>query len=154
MSCDFTSHSIQIIFTNIFKNDNFLLRFKVSPLGASVPGHMQTPTPTTQLDLSPTEQWVVHHVMLDHLGFGPSDTEESTPFVCTLAIVEKIERDQLHFTRLELDQIRSACRTIAESDTAPPQDTDIARDLVNRIDTMELEAKSESMPRRESIHRR
>ena len=115
---------------------------------------MSTTTPTTHLDLSRAEQWLVHHVMLDHLGFGPSDDDGSNPYVCTLAIVEKIERDRLEFTRLELDQIRSACRAYAEADSTPDQDVETADGLAVRIDEMEVTEPTDPIPRPESVHRR
>jgi len=114
---------------------------------------MPTTTPTTSLEISWEEKWVIHHVMVDHLGFGPSDIEEITPYVCTLAIVEKIERDRIDFTRVELDHIRSTCRAYAESDSTPNHDVEIAQALVDRIDSMEFRKPEEPVRSQESVHR-
>lgn len=114
---------------------------------------MSRTTPTTRLDLSRDEQWLVHHIMLDHLGFGPSDDDGSDPFVCTLAIVEKIERDRMNFTRIELDQIRSGCRAYAESDLTPAQDVETALGLAKRIDGMEISDPTEPVRYPKSVHR-
>lgn len=95
---------------------------------------LANPRTTYDLELTRQERWIVHTLMLDRLGFGPGDDDPPNAFVCTLAVVEKIERDRSDFSRLELDQIRLACERYTELAATPDEERARTERIIERIE--------------------
>ena len=98
------------------------------------PRSVASPKTTHDLELSRQERWIVHHLMLDRLGFGPEEDDPPEAFVCTLAVVEKIERDRSDFSLLELDQIRLACDHYSGHPSIPDDERARAKQIIDRIE--------------------
>lgn len=86
------------------------------------------------MDLSSDEKWVIYDIMLDRLGFGPAGSQGTDPFVCVLAIIEKLERDRADFSPMELDRIREACRRYSRQGSTPETDREVAMNIADRIE--------------------
>lgn len=86
------------------------------------------------MDLSRDEKWVLHAMMLDRLGFGPTRSQPSDPCVCLLAIIQKLERDRTEFSPIEIDRIRDTCRRYSRRESIPVMDQKVAVNIADRID--------------------
>lgn len=81
-----------------------------------------------RVDLSPTEQWVLHHLMVDRLD--EAREEYSTPPWWAVEVVEKLERGELSFSTFEAWRL---CRTLErylEDGDRPERDADDAASLL------------------------
>lgn len=86
------------------------------------------------IDLSPAEQWVVHHVMLDSIGLArPQPTPEEPP-EWVIEILQKVEGEDHEFTPLELDHIQHECSAYARDTQTPDSDRELATAIAERID--------------------
>lgn len=83
---------------------------------------------------SPAEQWLIHAVMLDRLGYGTTtQLKQPDPYVCELAIVDKLESDDPRFTDLELDRIKQVCLGHADRESTAATDRALAVDVIERV---------------------
>ncbi len=87
---------------------------------------------TTDLQFSLAERWLLHAVMLDRLGYGPSDGDV-TPAVGDLAILEKLEHPQPQFSERELKHLRRACLDWTDRAETHARDRSLAIDIVESI---------------------
>ena len=82
------------------------------------------------------EQWLIHAVMLTRLGYGsPAQASSSDPFICELAVVDKLESADPSFTRLELDRIKTVCLGYADRESTKAADRALALDVVERVNS-------------------
>lgn len=84
------------------------------------------------LDLTRSEQWVLHHAMLQEIEAALTDGE-SEPW-WAIAVLEQVEADGTpSLTCFEAWRVERALRSYA--DDAPERDTAVARDLADRLAT-------------------
>lgn len=94
-------------------------------------------TPTTggtnskRLELSPAEQWVLHHLMLDRLE-SAREQYDSTPW-WAVDVVEKLERGELSFSTFEAWRLRRDLRRYLEE--APDRDAEEAESLLATLES-------------------
>lgn len=95
---------------------------------------MPNQSATVQLNFTHAERWVVHSLLLDHLGYGRV-TRSSTvdPYVCELAILEKLESDISTFTPTEIDRLRSRCLEYSNHADTHAHDRAVAERVLDRI---------------------
>lgn len=95
-----------------------------------------TPTPTIDLDLTTTQQWVIHHALLEYAEVANAeDTDLPEPTV-ELTILEKLEAGILTFTGCELERVRHICERHAASEHTPVRDHTPARTVAQKIDRL------------------
>lgn len=95
---------------------------------------MSTTTADTDagaLDLTRSEQWVLHHAMLQELEAAAA-AEEPQPW-WALAVLEQVEADgALALTCFEAWRVERSLRSYASD--APARDAEPARDIADRLD--------------------
>ena len=84
-------------------------------------------------EFSLAEQWLIHAVMLTRLGFGSDHPPSTDPYVCDLAIVDKLESTAPSFNRAELERIRDICLDFADREITDEADRALALDVVERV---------------------
>ncbi|WP_135821394.1 DUF7853 family protein [Halostella litorea] len=82
------------------------------------------------LDLTRSEQWVLHHAMLRELE-AAADDGETEPW-WAIAVLEQVEsQGTLSLTCFEAWRVKRSLRTYA--DDAPARDVDAAEDVAGRL---------------------
>ncbi|NHN47056.1 hypothetical protein G9464_05520 [Halostella sp. JP-L12] len=82
------------------------------------------------LELTRTEQWVLHDVMLRELE-AAEESDRSPPW-WALAVLEQVESDALSLTCFEAWRVKRAVQSYVER--APDRDRSPARTLLGRIE--------------------
>lgn len=88
-------------------------------------------TDVKRLELSPAEQWVLHHLMLDRVDRA-REQYDSPPW-WAVDVVEKLERGELSFSTFEAWRLRQDLRRYIEE--APDRDADEAESILATLET-------------------
>ena len=88
-----------------------------------------TDTGAEALELTRSEQWVLHDVMLRELE-AAEESDRSPPW-WALAVLEQVEGGALTLTCFEAWRVRHAVQSYV--DEAPDRDRSVARSILDRI---------------------